>query len=303
MRADWRACFCPAIAVSAWGSLYVVSKPVLGVIPPFTLVLLRYLLALTVLLPLAIRICRRDGIRIARADRSNFLFIGIAGYGIATGAQFAGICLSSASVASLINSMNPVTIAIFAALLLGERLTRTRLAALAAVIAGAFVILGDQLASGQAAGIAVSLPAVCLWSLMSVRVRALSGKNPPLVITAAALLIAGICLIPVSAIELSYGFGNLSSWSWKLALPVLYMGLVCTALSQLLWNLGLCYLEASRCGLFYPLQPVISTILGVLILHEQISIRFLFGGALIIGGILCNIFSDKHTKTSRRNFL
>lgn len=171
------------------------------------------------------------------------------------------------------------------------------------MIAGAFVILGDQLASGQAAGIAVSLPAVCLWSLMSVRVRALSGKYPPLVITAAALLIAGICLIPVSAIELSYGFGNLSSWSWKLALPVLYMGLVCTALSQLLWNLGLCYLEASRCGLFYPLQPVISTILGVLILHEQISIRFFFGGALIIGGILCNIFSDKHTKTSRRNFL
>lgn len=65
------------------------ASPVLGVIPPFTLVLLRYLLALTVLLPLAIRICRRDGIRIARADRSNFLFIGIAGYGIATGAQFA----------------------------------------------------------------------------------------------------------------------------------------------------------------------------------------------------------------------
>ena len=111
MRADWRACLCSAVAVSAWGSLYVVSKPVLGVIPPFTLVLLRYLLALTVLLPLAIRICRRDGIRIARADRSNFLFIGIAGYGIATGAQFAGTRLSSASVASLINSMNPVTIA------------------------------------------------------------------------------------------------------------------------------------------------------------------------------------------------
>ncbi len=187
-------------------------------------------------------------------------------------------------------------------MLLGERLTRTRLVALAAVIAGAFVILGDQLASGQAAGIAVSLLSVCLWSLMSVRVRELSSKYPPLVITTAALLIAGICLLPVSAIELSCGFGNLSSWSWKLALPVLYMGLVCTALSQLLWNLGLCYLEASRCGLFYPLQPVISTILGVLILHEQISIRFLFGGALIIGGILCNIFSDKHTKTPRRNF-
>ena len=286
---------CPAIAVTIWGSLYVVSKPVLGVIPPFTLVLLRYVLALCVLLPLAVRICRTQGIRIARADWGTFLFVGIAGYGIATGAQFVGTRLSSASVASLINSMNPVTIAVFAALLLREKLTRTRLAALGAVIVGAFIILGDSLGSGQAAGIAVSMLSVCLWSLMSVRVRVLGAKYPALVITTAALIIAGVCLVPVSAVEL-YSTGGLPAWDWKLVPPVLYMGLVCTALSQVLWNLGLAKLEASRCGMFYPLQPVVSTLLGVLILHESLSPRFLVGGACIIGGILCNIFGEKSTR-------
>lgn len=284
---------CPIVAVSAWGSLYVVSKPVLDVIPPFTLVLIRYLLALLLLLPLAVRTCCRNGIRIRRKDWNSFLFVGIAGYGIATGAQFIGTRLSSASVASLINSMNPVTITMFAALILGERITRKKLAALAAAILGAFLILGDNLSTG-AAGILVSLLSVCLWSLMSVQVRKLSEAYPPLLITTAALVIAGIILLPVSLVELHFNAG-IPDWNWGLAPSVLYMGWVCTALSQLLWNFGLSRLEASRCGMFYPLQPVISTLLGVLILHESISLHFLLGGACIIGGILCNIWSDKQT--------
>lgn len=300
-KTDPKSYLYPLTAVCAWGSLYVVSKPVLDVIPPFTLVLIRYLLALAVLLPMADHLCRRDGIRIRRADWKRFLFVGIAGYGIATGAQFVGTQLSNASTASLINSMNPVTITIFAALLLGERITKEKAAALTAVVLGAFIILGDSLSSGAAAGILVSLLSVCLWSLMSVEVRRLSAEYPPLVITAAALVIAAVMLIPISAVELNtIGIGENGSWS--LVPSVLYMGLVCTALSQVLWNLGLSRLEASQCGMFYPLQPMISLLLGVVILHETISTRFVLGGICIIGGILCNIWSDnQHRRVTGGN--
>lgn len=285
-------CLYPAAAVSIWGSLYVVSKPALEILPPFTFVLLRYLIALVVLLPLTVRLCRAQNIRIARADLGAFLFVGIAGYAIATGTQFLGTKLSSASVASLINAMNPVTIAVFAALLLRERITRAQVAALAVVIAGAAIILGDNLGSGQAAGIVVSLVSVCLWSLMSVRVRRLGDSYPPLLITTAALLVASCCLLPVSAAEITLS-GGIRGWSWGLVPVVLYTGLICTALSQFCWNKGLTRLEASRCGMFYPLQPVVSTLLGVWILHEPVDARFLLGGALIIGGIIWNIRPDR----------
>ena len=282
----------PFIAVCAWGSLYVVSKPVLNAVPPFTLVLFRYIISLCILLPLAYVLCKRDGIRFKKADWKRFLFVGIAGYGIATGAQFIGTQLSNASTASLINSMNPVTITIFAAFLLGERITKEKAMALVAVVIGAFIILGDSLASGAAAGIVVSLVSVCLWSLMSIEVRKLSADYPPLVITAAALVIAAVCLVPVSVIECHVAASGFQ-WSWSLLPSVLYMGLVCTALSQVFWNLGLSRLEANQCGMFYPLQPMISMLLGVLILHETLSIRFLIGGVFIIGGILCNIAAAK----------
>lgn len=291
MKARHTAYLYPAAAVCIWGSLYVVSKPVLGSIPPFTLVLMRYIIALCVLLPLAARICRIQRIRIARADWGTFIFIGVAGYGIATGAQFVGTQLSNASTASLINAMNPVTISVFAALLLGERMTRMRFAAMGSVLLGAFLILGDGLDSGNTAGIIFSMLSVCLWSLMSVRVRALAAKYPPMVITAAALVIAGICLVPVAAAEM-YHVGRIPVLNRTLVFPVLYMGLICTALSQLLWNLGLSKLEASRCGMFYPLQPVVSTLLGVWFLHEVITPHFLLGGLFILGGIVCNIFEE-----------
>ncbi|MDR3767533.1 MAG: DMT family transporter [Butyricicoccus sp.] len=292
MKARPLDCLYPAAAACIWGSLYVVSKPALEILPPFTFVLLRYVVALLVLLPLAVRLCRTQGIRIAKEDISTFLFVGIAGYGISTGAQFLGTKLSSASVASLINAMNPVTIAVFAALLLRERITRTQVAALVVVIAGAAIILGDNLGSGQAAGILVSLVSVCLWSLMSVRVRRLGASYPPLLITTVALLIAGVCLIPVSAAEI-WVSGGIQGWSWSLLPVVLYTGLICTALSQFCWNKGLTRLEASRCGMFYPLQPVVSTLLGVWILQEPVNARFLIGGVLIVGGIIWNIRSDR----------
>ena len=126
---------------------------------------------------------------------------------------------------------------------------------------------------------------------MSVRVRALAAKYPPMVITAAALVIAGICLVPVAAAEM-YHVGRIPVLNRTLVFPVLYMGLICTALSQLLWNLGLSKLEASRCGMFYPLQPVVSTLLGVWFLHEVITPHFLLGGLFILGGIVCNIFEE-----------
>lgn len=292
MKLQKRNYFYPAFAVCVWGSLYVVSRPVLDQIPPFTLVLIRYLLSLAVLGPLVWRLCRKSRLRIARRDWAAFLFIGIAGYGAATGAQFIGTRLAGASVASLINSMNPVTIAVFAAALLGERVTRAQLISLALAVTGALVILGGGLQGGQAAGIAVSIASVVLWSLMSVQVRRLGQSYPPLVITTVALAVASVCLLPVSWIELRLA-SSVVNWSLSLLPPILYMGLVCTAAAQVCWNLGLARLEAARCGLFYPLQPVVSTLLGAVVLHERFGGRFLIGGVCILGGIACSVLRSR----------
>jgi drug/metabolite transporter (DMT)-like permease len=41
--------------------------------------------------------------------------------------------------------------------------------------------------------------------------------------------------------------------------------------------------------MFYPVQPLVSALLGILLLGEQLSLTFVLGGALIIFGVLFSV--------------
>lgn len=129
------------ITVSAWGSLYVASKFVLQQVPTFTLLFLRYLLAGIVLL---LVLLQRKPQKIAREDYKYIFFIGFAGYFLSVGAQLLGTKMADASLASLINAMNPVSIILFASLILKEKFTVNKLVAVIAAIVGTYIIIGGQ---------------------------------------------------------------------------------------------------------------------------------------------------------------
>src|SRR5271157_3990824 len=81
-------------AASIWGVMYVVSKVVLDVIPPFSLVALRLLLGIVTLL--VVFILRRRWTVTARQFWRIF-GVGTVGYGISLGFQFVGTRLSTAA--------------------------------------------------------------------------------------------------------------------------------------------------------------------------------------------------------------
>ena len=45
-------------------------------------------------------------------------------------------------------------------------------------------------------------------------------------------------------------------------LAVLYMGVLGTAVTHSLWNYSLRVMDASFCSMFYPMQPLVSSIFG-----------------------------------------
>ena len=53
-----------------------------------------------------------------------------------------------------------------------------------------------------------------------------------------------------------------------------------------LWNYCLSRAEASTCSLFYPIQPLTSMVLGVLLLNEHMTVGFIAGAVLIVFGVL-----------------
>ena len=132
-----------ALTTSIWGSLYIAARLALQTIPPITLLCLWYAFAFTSLL--AISRVQKDANysrqKIDRADYGSLAFIGVVGYFLSIGAQLSGTKYVGASVASLINAMNPISISLFAVLFLKERLTFRKIIAVLASVSGAYIIL------------------------------------------------------------------------------------------------------------------------------------------------------------------
>ncbi len=282
------------ITTSIWGSLYVVTKIALAEIPPVTMLMLRYAIA-SIAFGILLAVTKRK-INFKKKDIGSILFIGIVGYFLGVAAQVVGTKYGGASLASLVNALNPVFITIFAAVYLKERIGPARILSILLGLAGVYIIIAGARGVELKLGVVFSIVSVILWSLSSVLVKKISTEYDPLAVTAAALWIATAFSIPCSIIELAH------TAQYNLFSPVsigciLYLGIIGTAVPNLLWNLSLSRLDASICSLFYPVQPLVSVLLGGLLLGEKMTVSFWIGAALIISGLFLSIAGGrKHKK-------
>lgn len=263
-----------------WGSLYVVSKFVLGKLPVFTISFLRFLIAG---IPMGVVLRKKKPAKIQKQDYRYVLLLGVVGYFLTVGAQLIGTQLAGVSVASLVNSLNPMVIMFAAAVFLKEKLNWQKVAGVAVSLTGIYLIIGGS-TGGAVLGIAVSLCAVTTWSLVTVVMRRIMQKYDPFQITTYGIWVAAAVSLPVAVVETAAA-GALTI-DLPAFLSIAYMGVVCTGVAHFLWNKSLSLLPASTCSMFYPIQPITAVLLGVALLGEPMTAGIAVGGVLIIGGVL-----------------
>ena len=273
-----------------WGSQYVISKIALRTVPPVTLLALRYLVSVPALF-IVLRL-RHALTPIKKGDWPILFAIGFTGYFASFCLQMLGINRLTGSVSSLLGAMNPIFIPILAAFFLHERITPAKIACVALSMAGVVVIVGVD-GTVDASGALLMLASVFLWSTASIIIRRVSGRYDPMQIA----LIAILCALPFtggwSLIELQ---SAPCSFTLDSVLAVLYMGVLGTAVTHSLWNYSLRVMDASFCSMFYPMQPLVSSILGVLFLHEAVTPGFVIGALMICCGIVAAVISAKPRK-------
>ena len=273
-----------------WGSQYVISKIALRTVPPVTLLALRYLVSVPALF-IVLRL-RHALTPIKKGDWPILFAIGFTGYFASFCLQMLGINRLTGSVSSLLGAMNPIFIPILAAFFLHERITPAKIACVALSMAGVVVIVGVD-GTVDASGALLMLASVFLWSTASIIIRHVSGRYDPMQIA----LIAILCALPFtggwSLIELQ---SAPCSFTLESVLAVLYMGVLGTAVTHSLWNYSLRVMDASFCSMFYPMQPLVSSILGVLFLHEAVTPGFVIGALMICCGIVAAVISAKPRK-------
>ena len=283
-------------ATSIWGGMYVVSDAVLDVVPPATLVLTRYVIALPALIA-AVLLTRDRGI--PRHELGRVALASFVGFGVSLLAQFAGTKLSTAAAGALITSATPAFIVVFAWLLLREAASGRQWIGLGLATVGVLIVslAGDQPVTDEATnpvlGNVLLIVAAVSWALYSVLVKILTQKSSALAVTMAITAFGIPIVAPVTAIELQTQTIGLITPA--ILAGILYIGIGSTAIAFFLWNKSFELLDAASASLFFFAQPVVGTLLSAIFRRQQLGASFFIGGGLILLGALLGMLSPRES--------
>ena len=267
-----------ATAGSLWGASFLFGKLALEDLGVTHLTLLRFGLASLALLPYALA----KRVRPKRRDLPLFLLAGFLTVPATFLVQFAGLSLTSASVAALMVGTLPPMIALAASVLYQERLGRVGWMAVGLSSVGVVLTVGAPGATGNDwlgdALVLLSLLAVVGWTMLGKR---LVRTYPPVAATAYIFAFGTLTLLPISLLWEGVPSLNLPPGAW---VSVAMLGIACSAITNGLWNWGLRYVPASRAGVYLNLEPLVGVLLGVVVLGERLGPLAVLGGALILAG-------------------
>jgi drug/metabolite transporter (DMT)-like permease len=276
-----------AAAGSLWGTGFLFGKLALTELSVGHLNLYRFLFASLGFAPLTWRALRNPATRIARQDFTLIFVAALVGVPVQLLIQFAGLARTTVSHASLMIGALPVLLAAGSAMFAHERVTRERWLALFASMLGAGLIAfgassGEAGAHASLSGdllVAVSQFAGVGWILIT-QVLMRTGRYSP--VNASAYVITAGTLMVVIWVVATEGLPpvHLTARTWAC---VVALGLLATTATTYLWNWGLSHVPASKAGVFLNLEPIVGTLLGVILLHDVLGSYSILGGLLVIG--------------------
>jgi drug/metabolite transporter (DMT)-like permease len=191
------------------------------------------LLLLALALPVLTRPARGGPAPRPRSQRQwlGLLLLGAIGGSIPFVLFFEGLARASSTQAAFIHKTLVVWVALLAVPLLGERLSRAHWAAIALLVAGQAVLVGEAGTVAIGSGELMILGATLLWAVEVVLVKTLLPSLAAPTLAAARL---GIGLVVLLAFVVATGrFGELTGygaeeWAWALLTGVILTGYVAT---------------------------------------------------------------------------
>ncbi len=275
------------LAVVLWGISFVATKAALREISPVTLIFTRS--ALGTLLLLATLAARRLPLVPPRASWGPLALMGFVGVCFHQLLQAFGIRLTTAVQAGWIVGLIPIWSAVLAGLFLRERFGTGKIAGLALGFAGAALVVSrgratpDLLALPGTRGDLLMLASTLNWAIYTTLGHATIRRLGSLRATAGAMLVGGLMLTPLFLG--TGGWREYATLSGAGIAAVLYLGIGASGLGYLFWYGALERVEASRVAAFLYLEPLVTLVTAVALLHEPVGLTTLAGGLVVLAGV------------------
>ncbi len=290
-----RAYIAAGSAAILWGASFLLTKITLTQLGPMATAALRWGVATLALLAVSSTTAHRRGTlrRALRDDWRTFVGLGLVGVSLFYTLQNLALTYTTSVDVGLIMNDFPILTAVLGVWLLGERFTWRAAGGLALATVGVTLIsLGGLTEAGANGPFAPASAHTRLLGNLLALVATLSGAlyivggkravttYDPLTVTTLAGLFGALMLIPVAVWE---GLTlRLSPGVWA---ALLALALGSGAAANWLWWYAADRLPVSRAGVFLYVTPVVSTILGVAVLGEPLTVATVAGAGFVIGGV------------------
>ncbi|MBI1845912.1 MAG: DMT family transporter [Candidatus Rokubacteria bacterium] len=269
------------------GSSIVVGKTLVERCPVFLLGTLRFAVASLVLVPVVV-VARRGGPAPRVRDLAVLALQAFAGIFAFNALLLSGLRYTSAAEAGIVTSTTPALGALLSVVLLRERPTLAKAAALGLAVLGiAAVSVGPHDAARGAQPVLGNLlvfGAVVGEALYLVCGKVVSARLTPLAVATGNSALGLAMFLPFGLAEArGYDFAALGPGGWT---ALAYYGVVVSALAVPLWARGIARVPASTAAVFTSVMPVSAVGLSYVALGEPVLWSHLAGGACVVAAIV-----------------
>lgn len=195
---------------------------------------------------------------------------------------FKNVTVSSVAVSSILMYTSPIWVTILSRFVFGEKMNGRKLVALCMAVAGCTLVSGITGGVGKvsAEGIMLGLGSGIGYGLYSIFGRlALEKGYHPMTVSAYTFLFACVGVLPF--IHPGQILEKLNSepalWGWAFA-----MAFFSTCMSFTLYTVGLKYMEAGKAAVLATLEPIVTTIVGVVVYKEELTLVMMVGIVLVL---------------------
>ncbi len=274
--------------VIVWGATFIATKIALRDVSPATIVWLRFAMG-TLILGATVALRKQ----FALPEKSEWLYFAMLGFLGVTFHQIlqaTGLQTAKATTTAWIVATTPVFIAILGWLALKERLNGLQIIGIILAAFGVLLIVGkgnfSALFTGEEGtfGDLLILISSVNWAVYTILSRRELARHP------AARMMFFVMLLGWLFVNIwIFGFGpglsevaNLTSSGWS---AVIVLGVFGSGLAYIAFYDALQEIPASQLGVFFNVEPLVTTLLASFMINEAITPITLIGGAIIILGI------------------
>lgn len=229
-----------------------------------------------------------EGFRVRLKDIPHFLGLGFGSVLFFTACYFTAIRMMTLSMAAILLYTSPIWVMLLSVLLFREKMTARKLLALAVSFLGCVFVsgFGSDESITSPSGILIGLGAGLGYGLYSILGTIALRRYSTYTVTAYTFVTAAAGSLFLCSLPDLWHKITVCPRKPYLCFFIILTGLVTAVIPFLLYTLGLEQVEASRAAILATVEPMVATLIGVVVFHEYMTMSSALGILCIISAIV-----------------